>query len=78
MRQDRILERSKMQQDSIRLEMKLIWRRLSVLHCRMREWNPQMQPIQRETPQADYLLSVPLIIAVVLCLGYMSLELFLV
>jgi hypothetical protein len=31
-----------------------------------------------EPPRTDYLLSVPLIIAVVLCLGYMSLELFLV
>ena len=30
-----------------------------------------------ESPHRDYLLSVPLIIAVVLCLGYMSLELFL-
>lgn len=42
------------------------------------QWNPQIQPIQPEPPRADYLLSVPLIIAVVLCLGYMSLELFLV
>lgn len=31
-----------------------------------------------EPPYRDYLLSVPLIIAVVLCLGYMSLELFLI
>ena len=40
----------------------------------------QPQPMQRsisEPPRRDYLLSVPLIIAVVLCLGYMSLELFL-
>lgn len=38
------------------------------------------QPVQwsiSEPPHRDYLLSVPLIIAVVLCLGYMSLELFL-
>ena len=38
------------------------------------------QPVQwsaEEPPRADYLLSVPLIIAIVLCLGYMSLELFL-
>lgn len=51
------------------------------------QWNPQMPPMQMnqrpvqwsvsEPPHRDYLLSVPLIIAVVLCLGYMSLELFL-
>ncbi len=46
------------------------------------QWNQQTppQPVQwsaSEPPRADYLLSVPLIIAVVLCLGYMSLELFL-
>lgn len=51
------------------------------------QWNPQMPPVQMnqqpvqwsvsEPPRRDYLLSVPLIIAVVLCLGYMSLELFL-
>lgn len=38
---------------------------------------PQMMPLQPETPRAEYLLSVPLIIAIVLCLGYMSLELIL-
>lgn len=52
------------------------------------QWNPQMPPMQvtqqpvqwsvSESPRRDYLLSAPLIIAVVLCLGYMSLELFLV
>ncbi len=47
------------------------------------QWNQPMpqQPVQwnmSEPPRTDYLLSVPLIIAVVLCLGYMSLELFLV
>lgn len=51
------------------------------------QWNPQMPPMQMtqqpvqwsvsEPPHRDYLLSAPLIIAVVLCLGYMSLELFL-
>ncbi len=35
---------------------------------------PPMQPVP---PRAEYLLSVPLIIAIVLCLGYMSLELIL-
>ncbi|MDE6406009.1 MAG: CPBP family intramembrane metalloprotease, partial [Lachnospiraceae bacterium] len=47
------------------------------------QWNGQIppQPVQWSVSgplRADYLLSVPLIIAVVLCLGYMSLELFLV
>ena len=45
------------------------------------QWNPQMPPMQwcvSEPPHRDYLLSAPLIIAMVLCLGYMSLELFLV
>lgn len=36
------------------------------------QWN---QPVP--SPRTEYLLSVPLIIAMVLCLGYMSLELFL-
>ena len=36
------------------------------------------RPQPSQTQRADYLLSVPLIIAIVLCLGYMSLELFLV
>ncbi len=49
-------------------------------------WLPQQQPEQGnrpgqwsmpEPPRTEYLLSVPLIIAMVLCLGYMSLELFL-
>ena len=35
---------------------------------------PPMQPVP---PRVEYLLSVPLIIAIVLCLGYMSLELIL-
>lgn len=42
--------------------------------------NMPPQPVQwsaPEPPHADYLLSVPLIIAIVLCLGYMSLELLL-
>lgn len=39
---------------------------------------PQMDPsVQLMQQRTDYLLSVPLIIAVVLCFGYMSLELFL-
>lgn len=37
-----------------------------------------MQPQPSQPRHADYLVSVPLIIAIVLCLGYMSLELFLV
>ncbi|MDE6601673.1 MAG: CPBP family intramembrane metalloprotease [Lachnospiraceae bacterium] len=45
------------------------------------QWNgqtpPQLVQWSVSEPRADYLLSVPLIIAVVLCLGYMSLELFL-
>lgn len=35
------------------------------------------QPLPPEPPRAEYLLSVPLVIAIVLCLGYMSLELIL-
>lgn len=44
-------------------------------------WRGRQQDDRRilqQPPRTDYLLSVPLIIAVVLCLGYMSLELFLV
>lgn len=45
------------------------------------QWNmpsQEPQPVQWSMPpQPEYLLSVPLIIAVVLCLGYMSLELIL-
>lgn len=37
----------------------------------------QPMPPNARQPGADYLLSAPLIIAIVLCLGYMSLELFL-
>ena len=38
---------------------------------------PRQQNWQQQPPRAEYLLSVPLIIAIVLCLGYMSLELIL-
>ncbi len=41
------------------------------------QWNGQLQPVQPEPARTDYLLSAPLVIAMVLCLGYMSLELFL-
>lgn len=46
----------------------------------LRQPMPQYAPQQLQQPMppsADYLLSAPLIIAIVLCLGYMSLELFL-
>ncbi|RKI82700.1 CPBP family intramembrane metalloprotease [bacterium 1xD42-87] len=41
---------------------------------RQQSWQQWSQP---QPPRAEYLLSVPLIIAIVLCLGYMSLELIL-
>lgn len=41
------------------------------------QWSQPQPPIPTEPPRAEYLLSVPLIIAIVLCLGYMSLELIL-